>query len=555
MEPAAKRTFWIGLFIIYVDFSVSALPLLPDVLGYILLAWALGQFAIYSSAFTWARRCAIALAGLEVLQFLSQRMADPLFISAHDPWHQVKTRIAVVPLLLSVGLMWWISSGFIDCLLRLDDARAARRLGFVRTLSASVALLIAAGTLWQPAGSWRDAHIEAFGVVVGASVVAALIVGVAEIWLWSVALRRMPDTLYPVPERPALAPHIVKRMTQGGLLLLAGAIVAGLLSRPPQAPRLLQLSGGTGIGGYGSRAAWSPDGTRLAVGGLGMQARIYDPTTGAVIVKMPERAEFTLHDLAWSPDGKKLLSVGSDIYIDDSRTGAELTCISPCMAHPRRHGHVDSADWSPDGDTLALLWYALDLFDTRTLTYTNFISTKTLTESDAVNVEYAPDSSMFATVGQSAQARIWSRDGELQREFIHPDGNIVSDIAWSPDGSLLAAAADYNVVQVWDVSTGEAVQTILLTTTFDRWLWRRPHHNIRDWAMSVAWSPDGRFLAAGSSDASAGVWELASGDQVLTLNGQTDAIADISFSPDGQRIVTASHDRTVWLWDSTALYR
>jgi WD40 repeat protein len=144
--------------------------------------------------------------------------------------------------------------------------------------------------------------------------------------------------------------------------------------------------------------------------------------------------------------------------------------------------------------------------------------------------------------------------GQLLHEFGIADGTQVRAIAWSPDGTRLAIAADFNVVEIWDVASGERVQSLLLTRAFERWLWLRPHHNPRDIASAVAWSPDGRFLAAGSSDASAGVWELASGEQVLSLNGQTEQIGDIEFSPDGRRIATASQDRTVWVWDSSSIY-
>ena len=117
-----------------------------------------------------------------------------------------------------------------------------------------------------------------------------------------------------------------------------------------------------------------------------------------------------------------------------------------------------------------------------------------------------------------------------------------------------AVAADFNVVEIWDVSRAERVQAFVITSELERRLWLRPHHNPRDIANAVAWSPDGRFLAAGSTDASAGVWELASGEQVLRLNGLTDYIGDIEFSPDGRRIATASHDETVWIWDTSSIY-
>jgi WD40 repeat protein len=377
-------------------------------------------------------------------------------------------------------------------------------------------------------------------------VLVVLLIGLSEIALWAMALRRLPSTLHPVFPQPISLPRTVKLITWALLGLALIGVASIPLGRAPQAPRLLSLAGGAGVGSSGSRASWSPDGRRLAVGGTNLPARVYDPATGAVLFDTRARAQYDVHDLAWSPDGARLLSAGTGIFIDDGRTGAEIACIAAC---PGPSMWTEGLAWSPDGHTLALAANRLHLFDTRSMTYTQVIE-----GANASRVAYSPDGSMIATAAEREAAHVWTSSGQLLNEFAIADGTQVRAIAWSPDGKRLAIAADYNVVEIWDVASGERVQALLLTTTFDRWLGQRPHHNPRDLSTAVAWSPDGRFLAAGSSDASAGVWELASGDQVLRLNGQTDFIGDIEFSPDGRRIATASQDRTVWVWDSSSIY-
>jgi hypothetical protein len=66
----------------------------------------------------------------------------------------------------------------------------------------------------------------------------------------------------------------------------------------------------------------------------------------------------------------------------------------------------------------------------------------------------------------------------------------------------------------------------------------------------VAFSPDGRRIASGSLDRTANVWDAATGNRLLTLEGHTDAVWSVAFSPDGQRIVTGSEDRTARVWDA-----
>ena len=70
-----------------------------------------------------------------------------------------------------------------------------------------------------------------------------------------------------------------------------------------------------------------------------------------------------------------------------------------------------------------------------------------------------------------------------------------------------------------------------------------------DAILSVAVSPDGRYIAAGSNSGQVRVWREEGWVAHLTIRGHSDRVGAIAFSPDGQTLATASWDGTVRLWD------
>ncbi len=121
--------------------------------------------------------------------------------------------------------------------------------------------------------------------------------------------------------------------------------------------------------------------------------------------------------------------------------------------------------------------------------------------------------------------------------FTETFGRILS-LAFSPDGTHLAAGTATGEVRIWQAKTGQPVLTC------------RGHSN---WVQSIAFSPDGRLLASGSTDRTIRLWDAAGNSEhcLQILSGHSKSIRAIAFSPDGRLLASASIDQTVRLWDTT----
>jgi len=72
---------------------------------------------------------------------------------------------------------------------------------------------------------------------------------------------------------------------------------------------------------------------------------------------------------------------------------------------------------------------------------------------------------------------------------------------------------------------------------------------LKDRAQSVAFSPEGNYIASVSSDNPINLWEVSTGVLVRTFEGHEDEVLSVCFSPDGKYIASGSSDGTIRLWD------
>jgi WD40 repeat protein len=112
-------------------------------------------------------------------------------------------------------------------------------------------------------------------------------------------------------------------------------------------------------------------------------------------------------------------------------------------------------------------------------------------------------------------------------------------LAYSPDGKLLAVASSSQAVP------GSAY-VLLFDVQSGRFL--RRFTGLTRWAYTVAFSPDGKTLAAGGWDGTIWLWEVATGRPLRTLSGHGELVTMVAFGPDGNTLASCGDDHKVRLW-------
>jgi WD40 repeat protein len=292
-----------------------------------------------------------------------------------------------------------------------------------------------------------------------------------------------------------------------------------------------------------------------------LETLLYDPRLRSSTVVQGSPAG--VGQVAFSPDGTLLAASQLDgtLRLWDvvrRRTLARIITV--------RHGWLQTVAFSPNGRLLALGGCAvqqgaypvcgtgyLGLWD---VPHRNFVALPWHGDATAVtSVAFSPAGTLLAAANGDGTILLW--DVRQRRPLVGPPSGLpgglftATSVAFSPDGKTLAfggctsspleGACDNGGFQLWSIARRQFLGP----------LWQR---QAGEWVSSIALSPNGALLAAGQGDGSIDVWDMAH-MRLLgpPLRGTVAAVQSLAFSHDGKSLASGGLDHTIRLWDVARL--
>ncbi len=339
--------------------------------------------------------------------------------------------------------------------------------------------------------------------------------------------------------------------------------------------------------GYLTGLAWSPDGTTLAAGGIEiasptmtvrpptstpMQEPSPTPTPTSSPTSMvcphpywsstmPEGARARLEklvvmDLAVSPDGEYFAAAGIEGdwgYCDMIVVLYRINDFKEVWSYRSNEITIDQIAFSPDGQSLTVGFYGQTIHVLETAGGTRVKSFEDRWMEFLSDMQWSPDGSLLAVGLSDSTAVLWDVVNEKIFSTLGGDPNHTDKshqtpvyLDWSPDGTRIEVGTDRGKISIFDPKSSQALLMFHVGT------YSTQEYDRTGYPTGLALSPDGKILAAGKHNTII-LWDPQSGKVRSSLWGHSFEVTALAWSPDGKILASGDgyydNDGTVILWD------
>src|SRR5262245_29490785 len=203
---------------------------------------------------------------------------------------------------------------------------------------------------------------------------------------------------------------------------------------------------------------------------------------------------------------------------------------------------ISAVAFSPDGKWLASGAYGrVSLWDLKAMQPVKALTNVLGSVND---LKFSPDGSILAVAGgqPSAQGdlRLFEVNGWKLKTVLRGHADVVSSVAFRPDGKKLTSASFDKSLHIWDLETLKSEATL------------EPHS---DFVYAVAYSPDGKWLASASKDRTVKLIEADTRQGRLTFSGMSLDVLAVAFNSDGSKVLSSGYEPGISWWNTKTAER
>jgi WD40 repeat protein/predicted Ser/Thr protein kinase len=276
--------------------------------------------------------------------------------------------------------------------------------------------------------------------------------------------------------------------------------------------------------------AFAPDGRTLALADRDRSVKLLDVSTG----KVTRRFLGHYHDLIGvhlGPDGRSLVTAdeGGLVRVRDLATGKEQHLFTCAFGLQRGAFSPDGRRLASIGSSVVFVW--------------NLATGKELfrwTEAGGIQtVALAPDGKTLLTKAGLGRLRRWNIETGVELPVVSADSVdwVITGLAFAPDGRLFATSHGGGTVHLYDAGSGKPLAAL-----------RREKAQVRD-ANYLAFSPDSQTLVVAGNRGDVDVWDVRARALRNSIGSSHGQARGLSVSPDGKTFALVSGEGGVCLWD------